>query len=216
MKRNTKLASIAFAAIAIVTAQGAAAYTLYDTLGGTEAGGDALSAAGPVLNDWIKTGSDAILTSATFNLELASAPTGSFQVFAAKIDPSAAGGVSQLVTFATVSDSTLTNSFANYTFTSGSTYKLDPNAFYVVGLVNSNNSGAIWGNTLDPNVLARPSVVAGMFYFNNGGVQANAGGPYELSVNVAGVPEPTAWAMMLVGFAGVGIVMRTVRRPINA
>lgn len=216
-----KLASVAIAATAFAACQGASAavYTLYDSLGGIENGGDAIAAtgAGPYLNDWFKVDRGATLTSATFNLELGDTPAGSFEVWAAKIDPSVQGGISQYATLAAVSDSTLTKSFATYTFTPATTYTLDPNAFYVVGLYDSGKSGAIWGNTIDPNVLSRPSVTAGMFYFNNGGVQANAGGPYELSVNVAGaVPEPTAWATMLVGFAGLGIVMRRTRRVITA
>ena len=215
MTWTTKLASLALAATALAAAQGAAAYTLYSTLGGTENGGDPLATAGPYLNDWIKTYRGATLTSATFNLELAKAPTGSFQVWAAKIDPNAQGGISQYATLATVNDSMLTRNFATYTFTPATTYKLDPNSFYVVGLYDSNNSAAIWGNTLDPTVLARPSVVAGKYYYNNGGVQLNAGGPYELSVNAAGVPEPTTWAMMLVGFAGLGTVLRNGRRPVT-
>jgi len=34
-----------------------------------------------------------------------------------------------------------------------------------------------------------------------------------LNVQVAPVPEPATWAMMLIGFAGVGMAMRRRRRP---
>ena len=185
------------------------AYTVYNSLGGVENGGDPLAAAGPYLNDWIKIGRAATLSSATFNLALTGAPTGSFEVWAAKIVP---GGISEYATLATIQDSSLTGSFGNYTVKT--TYAFDPGSFYVVGLHDSNNSSAVWGNTLDPSVLARRSVVNGAYYFNNGGVQANSFGPYELKVNVAGVPEPATWGLMVVGFGLVGGAVR--RRNITA
>lgn len=212
-----KFAALALSfALALGSVGGAQAYTIYNTLGGVENGGDALAVAGPYLNDWIKTGSTASLSSATFNLSLAGAPTGSFQVWAAKIDSSAPSGISQYATLATVADNTLTSNFATYTFSPYSTYKLDANSFYVVGLHDNGSSDAVWGNTVDPMVLSRPSVIAGEYYYNNGGVQANAGGPYELSVNVAGVPEPASWALMLVGVGAMGGALRSRRRAVAA
>lgn len=192
------------AGIVLIAASGSAsAYTVYDSLGGVENGGDPLAIAGPYLNDWIKIGRAATLTSATFNLSLAGNPTGSFEVWAAKIVP---GGIAQYATLATIQDSSLTGSFAPYTVKAS--YAFDPASFYVVGLYDSNISSAVWGNTLDPSVLARRSVANGAFYFNNGGVQSNSGGPYELSVSVAGVPELATWSLMLVGFGLVGVAVR--------
>jgi hypothetical protein len=63
---------------------------------------------------------------------------------------------------------------------------------------------ATFGNTVDPLVLARPSVVTGAFYFHTvGGIDPNSDGPYDVIVN-ASVPELSTWAMMLLGFAGLG------------
>jgi len=38
-------------------------------------------------------------------------------------------------------------------------------------------------------------------------------GPLQLIGNVAGVPEPATWAMMLIGFGAVGWTVRRKRRP---
>ena len=211
----SKFAFASFAAAVVLVGTGASAsspYTIYDTLGGAENGGDPLAVAGPYLNDWIKTGQTATLTSAIFNLSLAGAPTGSFQAWVAKIDPTSPSGISQYATLGTITDTTLTGSFATYAVSPAFTYTLAAHSFYVVGLYDSGGSNAVWGNTVDPKVLARPSVIAGQYYYNNGGVQANSGGPYELAVNVAGVPEPGAWALMLVGFGGLGVAIRSRRR----
>jgi hypothetical protein len=78
---------------------------------------------------------------------------------------------------------------------------------------------------------------------NNGGVQFtftnptqtfnSPSGPFSLTVNnlsvggsnvntpitgfiLAAVPEPSTWAMMLVGFGGIGLAMRRRRRPVLA
>jgi choice-of-anchor C domain-containing protein len=41
-------------------------------------------------------------------------------------------------------------------------------------------------------------------------------GPALDNVSVAGVPEPASWAMMLLGFGGMGAVLRRQRRPVAA
>jgi hypothetical protein len=42
---------------------------------------------------------------------------------------------------------------------------------------------------------------------------ANAAVTGNLSFNVQAVPEPATWALMLLGFAGVGVALRRRRRP---
>jgi hypothetical protein len=62
----------------------------------------------------------------------------------------------------------------------------------------------VFGNTVDPAVLGRPSVTLGEWYFHTvGGVDPNSDGPYEVIIRVA-APEASTWAMMLLGFAGLG------------
>jgi hypothetical protein len=50
----------------------------------------------------------------------------------------------------------------------------------------------------------------------------NESGPYndfvldDISFSTAGVPEPATWAMMLIGFAGLGAAIRSRRKPVAA
>lgn len=55
------------------------------------------------------------------------------------------------------------------------------------------------------------------------GVSTNGGGPTDFQFNAtvsygvaSGVPEPATWAMMLIGFAGLGFVTRGRRKAITA
>ena len=74
---------------------------------------------------------------------------------------------------------------------------------------DNNGSQLFLGNTVDQGVLSRQSVMDGGYYYNNGGVQANSGGPYEMSISVNVVPEPASIAMtMLGGFAVAGFLWR--------
>lgn len=36
------------------------------------------------------------------------------------------------------------------------------------------------------------------------------------SIDAPGIPEPDAWALMLIGFAGLGSILRRARRPVEA
>jgi len=47
--------------------------------------------------------------------------------------------------------------------------------------------------------------------FNPGGYPVSAPGSVDISLNVAAVPEPATWAMMLMGFAGLGAAVRSRR-----
>ena len=49
---------------------------------------------------------------------------------------------------------------------------------------NGVKSAVVLGNTLTAGVLARPAVMAGGYHYNDGGRQANTGGPYEMIVNL--------------------------------
>lgn len=211
----SKLALIALGATALTAAgpSAAQAFSIYDTLGGAENGGDPLAAVGPVLADWFR--SDAgpsILNSVTLNLRLDAAPNTGFDIVVTRLD--AKLNPTTIVPITAVSDSSLTDAFQTYTYTIGTRYTLLPGSFYVIAVVDMGGSAAVWGNTVDPMVLARPDVIAGAFYFNTaGGVQANAGGPYELNVDAGNVPEPAAWTLTLVGLGGLGVALRSARRP---
>jgi hypothetical protein len=47
-----------------------------------------------------------------------------------------------------------------------------------------------------------------------GNVDVRGGPPSRLTLNFAAVPEPATWAMMLLGFAGIGLTVR--RRQVSA
>ena len=51
------------------------------------------------------------------------------------------------------------------------------------------------------------------FYIDDSYYPDNRGG---VSLSLSAVPEPATWAMMLVGFGGLGLAMRTARRPQTA
>lgn len=208
-----KLALIALGAAALTAAgPSAQAYSIYNTLGGAENGGDPLAVAGPVLADWfMSTAGPSVLNSVTLNLALDAAANTGFNIVVTRLDANL--HATTIVPIASVSDSSLTNTFQTYTYTMGTRYTMLPGSFYVVAVIDMGGSSAVWGNTVDPAVLARPDVIAGAFYYNTaGGVQANAGGPYELNVDAGAVPEPAAWLLTLVGLGGLGVALRATRR----
>jgi hypothetical protein len=71
----------------------------------------------------------------------------------------------------------------------------------------------------DPTVLADYTAILGRTYINNGTIPTvlvpygygwwdnNGAGPQELT----GVPEPSTWVMMILGFAGLGVAGRRHR-----
>lgn len=87
------------------------------------------------------------------------------------------------------------------------TYSSDANGFgHLDGFVMSDATGAI-----DPGFLSGRGIVATLttnerrvFDFSNTNITAN--------FQSDGVPEPAAWALMLLGFAGLGASLRSARR----
>jgi hypothetical protein len=221
------LAGAAVLGLEAPLAGAARATVIYDATGGVEMGGDVIDpnapggvGVGPVAADRFFSPIASTLSSVTLNLKLNGPPLSGFTVDLWPDSTSTPGlpvfGMETKI--ASVSDSSLTSSFALYTFAPVSTIKLNPNTFYDIGVDTGTVLGepavtaASFGNTIDPGVLARPSVNLGAFYFHTvGGVDPNSDGPYELTVNVS-VPEPSTWAMMLIGFAALGFAGRRMRR----
>lgn len=77
----------------------------------------------------------------------------------------------------------------------------------------------IASNTGSTNSLSLgvPYLAAGNYRFTFGGNAPPNGGVVtgNLTFQVA-VPEPATWGMMLIGFAGIGLAMRSRRRPVLA
>ena len=205
---RTILAATATAAAALVFAAPVSA-TTYNTLGGIENGGDPLAAAGPLLGDFFFARANETVKSITLRVSATGPSSGHFFAVISQVAPYQLGDTTinpvGFIDFALVSDSTLTANFANMTVLLPA-FALIAGDVYFVGLEDGNASSVVLGNTLDPSVLARPAVSSGGYYFNNGGVQANAGGPYELSVNV---PEPATLALL--GLGAIALLARTRR-----
>ncbi len=209
MSSNKPSRRAAFIAPVLVMALAhmAQATVIYDTTGGAENGGDPVVNAGPILADRFVAPFAGTLTSITLNLTSAQPPASQFTVDLFADNGSTGPGAATLV--ATVPDTALTAGFSLLTFTPATPIALATGTSYYAGIQDPTlTSAAQLGNTVDPAVLARPDVVAGASYYNNGGVQANFGGPYELIVNETAVPEPLSIAVMIVGLATLGLIKR--------
>ncbi len=82
-------------------------------------------------------------------------------------------------------------------------------SFNGVELTDLTNGGAFAGWTLQPGATFSPLVesMSGGSIFMNWQSSSDIG-----QATVAGVPEPTTWAMMLIGLGGLGAAMRSRRK----
>ena len=214
LKYIGRFASLALA-LSVAAVHPALADTIYNATGGAENGGDPLNpttGAGPVLADRFVSPFSGTLGSVTLNLRLPDTGVGSGFTVDLFSDTGATGPGAVLFQVASVLDSSLSSNFSLLTFSPTSNFQLDGGQSYYIG-VQDGGSNAVLGNTLDPNVLGRPDITAGASYYNNGGVQVNAGGPYEISVDASPVPEPASFTLLL---TGVGVLGGAVRRRIVA
>ena len=120
----------------------------------------------------------------------------------------------------TIKDKSLTTSFQVVTLGDLGKYDfaLAANTYYWIGIdAIASETTALIARTLDPNVLARPGVVAGGVYadgdFSNGAlsIYLNSTGPYQIAVSVTPdkVAEP---ATLPLAMGGMGLLGFAVRR----
>ena len=103
----------------------------------------------------------------------------------------------------------LLNGIQNISFSS---VMLDGNAFTRTSIDGAAEQWSCCGPTgLLPVLLAPGPHTINLIGTLTGNLAASYSG--TLNVQVAPVPEPATWAMMLIGFAGVGMAMRRRRRP---
>lgn len=180
---------------------------VYDALGGMGNGGDPIAAAGPILADrFVTAGADSI-SKVTLDLSGMSTSTGGVSV---DLFTDAGTGPGTATVLGTILDSQLTSAFQYITLTLATPVALAANTSYYIGIMDNGGSTATLQSTLSGYVLARPTVAAGADYYNNGGVQANAGGAYQIGVNAkTPVAEPGA-AVLLVG--GMGVLGLALKR----
>ncbi len=158
---------------------------IYNALGGAQNGGDSFASGGAVLLDEVKNETAATLQSVKLTVMLVKADLGSFRVVGTPVKSTGLPG--RIVTLAVVSDKSLTpGKFTDIAVTPSTTVTLEAGTAYFVGIakVPGSKSSITLGNTLSAAVLGRKSVVAGGYYYNNGGLQANSGGPYQIEVTV--------------------------------
>ena len=210
-RRKVFLAVLACAGVANANAD-----ILYTTLGGVENNGDSVSTAGPVLANRFVNVTVGFLNSVSVNLttvpfERTDTP-GLQGVNVDLFSDAGANGPGKATVIGTISDFSFNpNAFAFdfqiRTVNAAAPILLAANTSYYVGIEDLGLSSVILGNTLDPAVISRGPVVAGGFYYNSNGVQANAGGPYEISINTSAsgpiaVPEPGTFALIGLGVFG--------------
>jgi hypothetical protein len=123
-----------------------------------------------------------------------------------------AGSTSPFFDF--MNDQTGSYTFALITSTPGATVTLEQllsggGASIIQTVTGSSNS-----LTLTTGTLAAGATFRFLYTFNAGAGGGTVSG--NASFMQSAVPEPATWAMMLVGFGGIGFAMRRRRRPVLA
>jgi hypothetical protein len=188
---------------------------IYDNVGQTSAGGDSVNPGGlvrgPLYNSFSTgSGTGVLLTDIQLLLSTTGAPVGSTSIGIYNSDGSASPPIpgSLLATIGTVSDASLGGTASVWSVSLGSPLSLAAGTRYWVGLSTSNNANAQWSYASS----SAGTGVAGEYLSNNTGTFSTVGnGPYQMTVSVAAVPEPSLTVMALVGLACSGVAIR--RRP---
>jgi len=97
-----------------------------------------------------------------------------------------------------------------YVLTNGVTFSLTNISFIdrsVAGILSFKGSGTFTGNIGGVGFDPTP----GIFSFS-----AQGGNLTSFSATTTAVPEPATWALMLLGFGGIGMAMRRRRQPVLA
>lgn len=68
--------------------------------------------------------------------------------------------------------------------------------------LDSSSSPSLFGSSADPGSFFSQTNLPGEFYLQDSSGKL----VFDVSVNVSAVPEPSTWAMMILGFLGVGFV----------
>jgi len=117
---------------------------------------------------------------------------------------------SLFATIGTVTDSSLSGTASVWNVSLGSPLSLAASTRYWVGLSTNNNASMQWWYASSNAGTG----VANEFFSNSQDSFANAGnGPYQMSVSVTAVPEPSTYAMALAGltFGGYSLFRRRKR-----
>jgi hypothetical protein len=191
----------------------AGAHAIYSNIGAATNGADPISSLlepagfGP-LADSFSTGAGGFNLADVKVLFRGNSSGGSIVVSLLADNATSPGAV--LASTGPVSDSFLTGSPTVQDFSLSAA--LAPNTRYWIQLSSPDNSRALWAWSLDQ---ARTGV-PGQFFDNQRGVFPNSDGPYQMRLTDGAVPEPSTWAMMIVGLAGAGALARSRRKALAA
>lgn len=192
-------------------ASGASALTLYDNLSATNGGFASISSAdnGP-LADSFSTGATAVDLTDIKLLVGAANPNDGEGFFAAIFTDNSTGPDALLGVVGIVPNSSLTTSLTIVDLPQGPGELLQANTRYWVELIDPfAPTSSFWGYDSVNTGIG----VANEYNYYAGSVSANSAfTPYQMQVNVAPVPEPMTWVMMLFGFFGLGAMSRSIRR----
>ena len=85
----------------------------------------------------------------------------------------------------------------------------------MAGVATASGTPLVSNITLDYNILGGSGLYSGASgsFRGLGTVDQRNGPPALVSFNFAPVPEPATWAMMLLGFAGIGLTVRRRAAP---
>lgn len=187
----------------------AAATNLYDNISVSSGAVDRAATDGPLFDSFSTRSTASVLSLVLINLtnDGVTGSTGSFSVNLYADSSTIPGAL--LTTIATLPDSDLSTAIDSIALFPATAELLAANTRYWIGLVGP-ASAVAWSVASD----ATGTGVAGEFWASTPGgsltviTNSDAIAPYQMLVSVAtpSVPEPSTWAMLILGFAGLGFV----------
>jgi hypothetical protein len=210
MKAFARHASVALSlALVSLASLPAAATNLYDNISVASGAVDRAANDGPLFDSFSTGATASVLSLVLINLtnDGVTGSTGSFSVNLYADSSTSPGAL--LTTIATLPDSDLSTTIDSIALFPATPELLAANTRYWIGLVGP-TSAVAWSVASD----ATGTGVAGEFWASTPGgfpsviANSDANPPYQMLVSVTtpSVPEPSTWAMLILGFAGLGFV----------